>query len=333
MPRIRTALATLLIAAMVAAGMPAPAPSFVSQAEAAVQKKPAPARKKTIKSAVKRKALSAPKRVSSMAESPRYAAAVVDASSGQVLYQVDGGGLRHPASLTKMMTLYLLFDAMKKGRVSLDTMFPVSTKAASAAPTNINLTAGDRITVKTAIESLVVRSANDSAMVVAEGIGGSQEGFAQMMNRKARQLGMTSTQFYNPSGLPDARQVTTAYDMARLGIALKRDFPEYYHYFSIREFTYRGQNYTGHNRLLGRYPGADGIKTGYTNASGFNLVTSARRGGTRLVAVVLGGTTAGARDQRMMDLLDRTFAAKAGGGGSQTGRKAEEEPVGQGDRS
>lgn len=244
----------------------------------------------------------------------RFAALVVDASNGQVLYEVNASETRHPASLTKMMTLYLLFDSLKRGRVNMDSLLPVSVKAASAAPTNISLMPGDRITVKTAIESLIVRSANDSAMVVAEALGGSQDGFADAMNRKARQLGMNDTRFYNPSGLPDARQITTAYDLARLGIALKRDFPEYYGYFSIREFTFRGREYTGHNRLLGRYPGADGIKTGYVNMSGFNLVTSVKRGNTRLVAVVLGGNTAASRDQQMMDMLDRTFASLASSG-------------------
>lgn len=284
-----------------------------SKASKTIIKKQAAKVTKTKRSS--RKALSPARRSSAIQPSAdRYAALVVNAATGQVLYEVSAGATRHPASLTKMMTLYLLFDALKRGKVTMDTLMPVSEKAARAAPTNINLTEGDRITVRTAIESLVVRSANDSAMVVAEAIGGSQDSFAELMNRKARQLGMANTKFYNPSGLPDARQITTAYDMARLGIALRRDFPEYYRYFSLRDFTFRGQQYTGHNRLLGRYPGADGIKTGFIGMSGFNLVTSVRRGNTRLVGVILGGNTAAWRDRQMMDMLDRTFASLAGKG-------------------
>lgn len=255
----------------------------------------------------------------------RFAALVVDAETGQILHEVSADATRHPASLTKMMTLYLLFDALKKGRVRMDTMLPVSAKAASAPPTNISLVPGDRITVRTAVESLVVRSANDAAMVVAEGLGGSQEEFAELMNRKAQELGMTKTRFYNPSGLPDARQVTNAYDMARLGIALRRDFPEYYPFFSIREFTFRNRVYEGHNRLLGRYPGADGIKTGFIGASGFNLVTSCKRGNHRLIGVVLGGRTAASRDRQMMDMLDSVFAGLARDG-PQAGASPQADP-------
>lgn len=244
----------------------------------------------------------------------RFAALVVNADTGQVLYEVNAGEERHPASLTKMMTLYLLFDAIKKGKMRMDSYLPVSEKAASAPPTNIFLTPGDRVPVETAIEALIIRSANDVAMVVAEALGGSQQGFARMMNEKAKQLGMGNTDFYNPSGLPDVRQVTTAYDMARLGIALRRDFPEYYHYFSRNDFEFMGRDYTSHNRLLGRYPGADGIKTGYIGMSGFNLVTSVKRGNWRLVSVIMGGRTGASRDQQMMDMLDTTFASLARGG-------------------
>jgi len=243
-----------------------------------------------------------------------FAALVVDADSGHILYEVNADAPRHPASLTKMMTLYLLFEALHKDDVSMDTLMPASITASAQQPTNIDLMPGDRITVKTAIESIVVRSANDSAVVVAEAIGGSIEKFASMMNRKAAQLGMTGTHFYNPNGLPDDRQVTTAYDMARLGIALRRDFPQYYHYFSLQEFTYRGQLYEGHNHLLGRYPGADGIKTGFIGNSGFNLVTSVKRSGLHLVGVIMGGRTAASRDQQMMDMLDNTFSGLAKSG-------------------
>lgn len=272
-------------------------------------------KKTTRVSGKKRKSLT-PVRRNAAAEAAlteRYAALVVNADNGHILYEVNGNERRHPASLTKMMTLYLLFDAMKKGKVEMDTMMPVSAEAASQPPTNIDLTPGDRITVKTAIESLIVRSANDVAVVVAEALGGSEEDFARMMNRKANQLGMNATQFFNPNGLPDDRQVTTAYDLARLGIALQRDFPEYFPYFNTRDFTFRGRLYEGHNRLLGRFPGADGIKTGFIRASGYNLVTSAHRGNYRLIGVVMGGRTAASRDQQMMDMLDRTFTDLAGG--------------------
>lgn len=246
-------------------------------------------------------------------DNPRYAALVVNAGTGQILMDKYGTQKRHPASLTKMMTLYILFDELRRGKMTMKTMLPVSAKAASAPPTNIYLTSGDRIPVELAIKALIIRSANDVAMVVAEGIGGSQSGFAKMMNDKAKALGMDATKFYNPSGLPDDRQVTSAYDMARLGIALQRDFPEYYHYFNDKQFDWRNRTFKGHNRLLGRYPGADGIKTGYINASGFNLVSSAQRGNNRLVAVVMGGRTAASRDQHMIDILDEIFTKLARG--------------------
>jgi D-alanyl-D-alanine carboxypeptidase len=236
-----------------------------------------------------------------------YAELVVDANTGTILFEKNAEQTRHPASLTKMMTLYLLFEALEKKEVSMSTLLPVSAKAAGQPPTNIFLDDGDQVPVRTAIEALIIRSANDVAMVVAEALGNSQDGFALMMNKKARELGMSRTRFYNPSGLPDDRQVTTAMDMAKLGIALRRDFPEHYHYFSQDDFSFNGRTYTTHNRLLGRYPGADGIKTGYIRASGFNLVTSVERGRTRLVGVVLGGRTGAARDQEMMDILDQTF--------------------------
>ncbi|MDX2112723.1 MAG: D-alanyl-D-alanine carboxypeptidase family protein [Alphaproteobacteria bacterium] len=238
----------------------------------------------------------------------RFAALVVDASTGHVLYEKNAGDPRYPASLTKMMTLYLTFDALKSGRLRLDDTMPVSAKAAGQPQTNISLSEGDRLPVRKAIESLVIRSANDASMVLAEALGDTQWNFALMMTRKARQLGMKDTTFRNPHGLPDTQQVTTAYDMARLGIALRRDFPEYYHFFKLRDFSYNGINYTTHNRVLGRVSGADGIKTGYIRASGFNLVTSVKRGNYNIVAVVMGGSSASARDNTMVTMLDRTFA-------------------------
>lgn len=238
----------------------------------------------------------------------RFSALVVNASNGQVLYEKNATAKRFPASLTKMMTLYLTFDALKKGKISMDDEISVSSKAASQSPTNISLHAGDRVPVRTAIESVIVHSANDSAMVLAEAIGGSESNFAAMMTNKARSLGMKDTVFRNPNGLPNPQQVTTAYDMARLAIALRRDFPQYYPMFKTTEFEYNGKTYTSHNRVLLRYEWADGLKTGYIRASGFNLVTSAKKDGYSLVGVIMGGSTSAARDNAMIDMLDNTFA-------------------------
>jgi D-alanyl-D-alanine carboxypeptidase len=241
-------------------------------------------------------------------QAARFSALVVNADTGQVLYEKNAGGKRFPASLTKMMTLYLTFDALKKGKLSMDDTLPVSAKAAEQPQTNIALDPGDRLPVKTAIESLIVRSANDASVVLAESLGGSVWNFSLMMNQKARALGMRNTNFRNPNGLPDDQQVTTAYDMAKLGIALRRDFPEYFPMFKITSFSYEGISYPSHNRVIGRYDGADGIKTGYIRASGFNLVTSVKKDGYNIVAVIMGGTSSSARDNAMIDMLDRTFA-------------------------
>jgi len=238
----------------------------------------------------------------------QYAAVVVDANDGHVLYEKDAAGIRYPASLTKMMTLYLTFDALKNGRLKIDQTIMVSAKASGQPQTNIALEKNDRLPVRTAIESVVVRSANDSAMALGETLGKTQWNFALMMSKKARELGMKNTVFRNPTGLPDNAQHTTAYDMAKLAIALKRDFPEYYHYFSLSSFTWRGVTYPGHNHVMARYAGVDGVKTGYIRASGYNLVTSAHRGGHSLVAVVMGGRTIDSRDDQMIALLDQGFA-------------------------
>lgn len=288
--KISRLLFVLLISAAVAAPTAVPADAY--------------AKAKSYNASGKKKSKSGRRHV----QADRSAALVVDASSGHVLYEQNAGSIRYPASLTKMMTLYLTFDALKKGRLSMNDALPVSAKAAGQPQTNIALAAGDRLPVRTAIESLVVRSANDSAMVLAEAIGGTEWNFALMMTKKARELGMKNTVFRNPSGLPDNKQHTTAYDMARLGIALNRDFPEFYPFFSLTSFDYNGVTYAGHNHVMKRYAGVDGIKTGYIRASGYNLVTSASRGGHRVVAVVLGGNTPGSRDNRMISLLDRTFA-------------------------
>lgn len=237
-------------------------------------------------------------------QSEKYAAIVVDANTGRVLFEKNSRDARYPASLTKMMTLYLLFEALDAGRVSLDTQIPVSAYAAKRPPSKIGFKPGQSIDVRSAILALAVRSANDVAAAVGEYLGGSEERFAAMMTAKARALGMQSTTFRNASGLPDEGQRTTAHDMAILGMALRRHFPHHYHYFSNREFTYAGKVIRGHNNLLGKVVGADGLKTGYIRASGFNLVTSVGRGGRRIVAVVMGGETAKSRDAHMEELIE-----------------------------
>lgn len=238
-----------------------------------------------------------------------YASIVIDTENGAVLQQENADAQTYPASLTKMMTLYMLFEAMEKGKVTIRDRMPVSTYAAGQAPTKLGVPAGRTLMVEDAIKALITRSANDAAVVIAEHLGSNEPNFAQMMTRKARALGMSNTQFRNASGLPNPDQVTTARDMARLSIALRRDFPQYYDYFSIRSFRYGKQTIGTHNRVLLQYKGADGLKTGYIRDSGFNLATSARRGSHSLVGVVLGGQSGAWRDQRMMDLLDRSFAS------------------------
>lgn len=234
----------------------------------------------------------------------KYAAYVVDDNTGKVLFARNAEAPRHPASLTKMLTLYILFEELERGRVSLETEMPVSAKAAAQDPTKLNVRAGSTLSVEDAIKSLVTLSANDASMVIAEFIGGSQDGFADRMNATARRIGMTNSRFYNPNGLPDARQITTAKDMVTLGAALAERFPTYYRYFQTRSFTYKGRVIGNHNRLLGRVQGVDGIKTGYTRASGFNLVSSIRRDGKHLVAAVMGGPSGAARDRHMEQLLE-----------------------------
>jgi D-alanyl-D-alanine carboxypeptidase len=241
------------------------------------------------------------------AAAPRYASIVIDASSGKVLQATNPDAVTYPASLTKMMTLYLLFERLGKGTMTLDQTLTASMAAAAQPATNLNLDAGDTITVDTAIRAIIVRSANDVATIIAEAIGGSEDAFAVLMTQKARTLGMNSTLFRNASGLPDGGQVSTARDMALLSRALVRDFPQYYPYFAITRFTYAGRSYFGHNRLMLRYAGADGLKTGYIRASGYNLATSAQRDGRRLIGVVMGGDSAADRDRRMERLLDGAF--------------------------
>ena len=240
--------------------------------------------------------------------SPPYSAIVVDANSGTVLQSSSADELRHPASLTKIMTLYLLFERLDAGKIKLDTQMPVSEHASAQSPTKLGLKPGHTIAVEDAIKGLVTKSANDAAVVVAETLGGSEGDFAEMMTRKAHALGMTRTIYRNASGLPNDEQVTTAREQALLGRAIQERFPRYYRYFSTSSFTYHGELMSNHNHLLGRVEGVDGIKTGYTQASGFNLVTSVHRGNHFIVAVVLGGSSAGARDAKMRSLIEEHIA-------------------------
>jgi D-alanyl-D-alanine carboxypeptidase len=235
---------------------------------------------------------------------PPYAAIVVDDKSGLVLHEVSAEAPRHPASLTKIMTLYLLFEQLEAGSLKLDTPLPVSTRAAIQNPTKLGLKANQTIKVEDAIKGLVTKSANDAAVVVAEAIGGSEEEFAALMTAKARALGMTGTTYVNASGLPAEAQITTAHDQAVLGRAIQHRFPVYYQYFATPSFNYKGAEMRNHNNLLGHVKGVDGIKTGYTEASGYNLTSSVRRDEKHIVAVVLGGTSNGARDARMRQLIE-----------------------------
>jgi D-alanyl-D-alanine carboxypeptidase len=233
---------------------------------------------------------------------------IVDATSGRVLASDQPDEPRYPASLTKLMTLYLTFSALDAGKLSLNDALPVSINALNAPPTKMGMPPHGTVVVRDAVMGLVTRSANDAAVLLAEALGGSEEHFAQMMTAKARQLGMSSTVYRNASGLPNPEQVTTARDMARLANALLRDFPHYYPVFSVLSYNYKGHPLANHNRMLASYAGADGMKTGYTNASGFNLVMSAVRDNRRLIGVVMGGNTAFQRDKLMAELMDQGFA-------------------------
>lgn len=234
---------------------------------------------------------------------PKYASFIIDANTGKVLYSRNADAPRYPASLTKMMTLYMLFDAMEQGKVTKNTRIPFSAHAASMQPTKLGVPAGKSISVETAIYALVTKSANDAAAAVGELLGGTESHFAEMMTAKARALGMSKTTFRNASGLPNSRQVTTARDMATLGIALQEHFPRQFKYFATPSFKYGRTTMRNHNRLLGRVAGVDGIKTGYTRASGFNLVTSVHKDGRSIVGVVMGGRTGSSRDAHMQELL------------------------------
>jgi D-alanyl-D-alanine carboxypeptidase len=239
---------------------------------------------------------------------PRYASIILEESSGKVLFSRNADKQLRPASLTKIMTLYLMFEALQQKKVTMGTRMKVSRTAASRSPSKLYLKPGHTITVKNAILALVTKSANDVATVVAEHLGGgSEREFARKMTRKAKSLGMSRTIFRNASGLPHSSQYSTARDMARLGMAVRRDFPQYFHYFSRTQFNWNGRKFKNHNRLLKTFQGTDGIKTGYTNAAGFNLVATAERNGVRLIGVVFGGKTGRSRDKHMVSILGKQF--------------------------
>ncbi len=243
------------------------------------------------------------------------ASLVLDARTGKVLSSENADTLNHPASLTKMMTLYLTFEALRRGDINWDSKIKVSRAAAAKPPMKLGLKPGSTITVREAVYGMIVRSANDAAAAMSEKLGGSEQNFARKMTAKARQLGMSRTVFINASGLPASKQVTTARDMSTLAVALMRDYPREYRLFATPSFTFRGRKIRGHNNLMYRYDGMDGIKTGYTNASGFNLVSAVRDGNRRVIGVVLGGRTARSRDDKMAALLNRHL------GKASTGRR------------
>ncbi|RZI99764.1 MAG: D-alanyl-D-alanine carboxypeptidase, partial [Brevundimonas sp.] len=245
--------------------------------------------------------------VAQSSDNARYAAIVVDAETGEVLFARYADAQRFPASVTKIMTLYLAFEALAEGKAKLDDVVTVSAKAAREPPSKLGLAAGETITLDNAMRATAVRSANDMAMAIAEHIGGSQERFAVMATRKARELGMTRTNYVNPNGLPDSRQVTSARDLAILARAVMRDYPQYYRYFGLHDWVYNGREYHNTNGLLRGGNGYDGMKTGYTNASGYNLAASSVRDGKRLITIVLGGRSTASRNAHVAALMDTGF--------------------------
>jgi D-alanyl-D-alanine carboxypeptidase len=266
---------------------------------------------------------------------PPYSELVVDARTGKTLYAIAPDAQRHPASITKVMTLYLLFEELEAGRLSLNSSIKISPWATKQAPSKLGLNVGDTITVEDAIKAVVTKSANDIAVAIAEQIGGTEQNFADMMTKKAKSLGMTRTVYANASGLPNPRQLTTARDLVTLGKALQQRFPKYFAYFSLRSFDYDGDTIANHNKLLGRVDGVDGIKTGYTQASGFNLLTSVHQDDKALLAVILGGRSGPSRDRRMAELVDTYIdRASAANGTPDTTKKrvaGKAEPISQGD--
>lgn len=240
-------------------------------------------------------------------DSPKYAAIVVDATTGEVLYARRADSPRYPASITKVMTLYLLFEQLAEGKIKPQDRITISPRAAAQAPSKLGLAAGETISVEDAIHALAVKSANDISVAVAEKVGGTEARFAAMMTLKANELGMTNSRFVNANGLPDSRQLSSARDLAILARAVMRDFPQYYPYFSQKYWTFRGQQMRNHNGLMLRMPGIDGVKTGFTNASGYNLAASGVRDGRRLITVVLGGSSTAVRDNHVADLMNVGF--------------------------
>lgn len=241
------------------------------------------------------------------AAAAKYTSILIDAETGQVLAETNADAKTYPASLTKVMTLYVTFEEMRAGRLTPKTKLAVSNHAASQSPSKLGLKRGESITVEQLILGMVTKSANDAACVLAEGIAGSESEFAERLTRTAGKLGMAATQFRNASGLPDRKQVTTARDMAIMARAVIRDFPEYYHYFSTESFKYKGLVHRNHNKMLKTYPGMDGLKTGYIRASGFNLIATAKRDGQRLIGVIMGGHSPVSRNAQMKRLLNAGF--------------------------
>ena len=241
----------------------------------------------------------------------KYAAIVIDANSGRVLHQSHADDARYPASLTKMMTLYIVFEMLRSGRLSYDSKLVITSRSAAKPPSKLGIKPGGSVRLVDGIRALVTKSANDVATAIAENLAGTEEKFARYMTWKARQIGMTRTVFRNASGLPNSAQTTTARDMATLGLRLMDDFPKYYKFFRLRYFKYHGHRYRNHNGLLFNFKGTNGIKTGYTRASGFNLVASVRRGRKHLIGVVMGGSSAGNRNGRMRSLLRKAFKRAA----------------------
>jgi len=239
----------------------------------------------------------------------KYASIVIDADTNEVLHSRHADASRYPASLTKVMTLYMLFDALKAGELKLDDKLTVSRNAANQPPSNIKLKAGQKITVSDAIDALVIKSANDVAVVVAERLGGSEKRFAALMTTKAKQMGMKRTRFRNASGLPNSKQRSTARDLALLAERMLEDHPSYYHYFQTTSFSWGGRTYKSHNKLMGKVNGVDGMKTGYIRASGFNLMTSAERDNRRIIVVMTGGRTAKSRNAHVKALVEAAFKA------------------------
>jgi D-alanyl-D-alanine carboxypeptidase len=259
----------------------------------------------------------------------RYASIIIDADTGRVLYEVNADTRNYPASLTKMMTLYMAFEALEKGKLRLNENLKVSKRASGMAPSKLGLKRGQTIKVKDIILALVTKSANDAAVVLAEALAGTETRFAKRMTAKARELGMSRTNFRNASGLPNRRQLSTARDMAILAQALINRYPKYYHYFSTTNFSYKGRRHRNHNSLLTKYDGTDGIKTGYIRASGFNLVASAVRDGRRIIGVVFGGKSSRSRDKHMAKLLDRGFTRVARAGSRRFPRRRRGTPFAQ----